>query len=105
MVTVLTVMLLYVLVFKVGVVTAAPLPRAIVVPVTDPVRVIAVVAPVTLAAGILVGNVILIEPAVVGVPVMVMVTTVLLVRTAAAAESPAGKPDDMAKLAAVIDVA
>ena len=61
--------------------------------VTAPVRVIALIAPVTLDAGIVAGRVIFIAPAVVGVPLMATVTTVALVRDAAVAVSPAGKPD------------
>jgi len=64
--------------------------------------VIAAVAPVTLAAGIVVGNVRLYVVAVVGVPVIVILTSVLLTRVAVPADNPAGKPLLIAKLAAVI---
>ena len=108
MVTAFTVML-----FGVGVpltvgapLTAAPLPLATDPTVIVPVGVIALVAPVTFEAGILVGSVTVpvLPLYAVGVPEMVTVTIVLLVRVAVPAVSPAGRLD-MAKLDAVTDVA
>jgi len=64
--------------------------------------VIAVVAPITLAAGIVVGKVRLYVVAVVGVPVIMILTSVVLTRVAVPADSPAGNPLLIAKLAAVI---
>jgi hypothetical protein len=60
---------------------------------TVPEGVIGLVAPVTLTAGIDVGNVIILVLAlyVVGVPVMGTVTTVLLVRCAVPAFKPGGR--------------
>jgi len=95
MVTSFTVMLL-----KVGVpltvgapLTAAPSPIATALAVTVPVSDIAFVAPVTFAAGILLGNVIVLVFTlyVVGVPVIATVTTVPLVRVAVPAVRPGGK--------------
>ena len=84
--------------------TAEPSPLATALVLTVPVRVTAVVAPLTLPEGIVAGSVmaVAVELNVVGVPVTVMVTTVSLVRAAVPADRPAGSPLT-AKLPAVID--
>jgi len=104
-VTGLTVMLFVVGVpLTAGVDTAEPSPLATALVLTVPVRVTAVVAPLTLPEGIVAGSVmaVAVELNVVGVPVTVMVTTVSLVRAAVPADRPAGSPLT-AKLPAVID--
>ena len=80
-----------------------PSPFAIVIGAIATDRTIGAEAPVTLAAGIFVGNVsaAAVALAAVGVPVMLMVTTVPLVRCAVLADNPAGKPATV-KLAAVM---
>ena len=104
--TALIVMRLCVLLDSVGAGTVAPSLLATALAVTVPVGVIALVAPVTLDAGILDGSVIVLVLAlyVVGVPVIVTVTTVLFDRTAVPAVSPGGRLDT-AKLDAVIVLA
>ena len=86
--------------------TSAPVPFAIALAVTVPDGVTGLLAPVMFAAGIVVGRVMLVVVvlAVVGLPVIVIVTTVPLVRCAAAAVSPAGRPETV-KLAGVMVVA
>ena len=94
MVTTLTVMLFAVLLSSVGaLLTATPSPIATALVVTVPVGVIALVAPVTLEAGMLDGreSVVVLALTVVGVPVIATVTTVSLVRTAVPAISPGGR--------------
>ena len=77
----------------VGALKTAPSPLTTALAVTVPVGAIGEVAPVTLTAGMLVGNVIVLVDAlnVSGIPVMLTVTTVLLVRIAVPTLSPGGK--------------
>ena len=109
MVRAFTVILYAVLLCSVGTpLTVAPSPLATALAVTVPVGVIALVAPVTLRAGILVGSVMSLVLAlyVVGVPVIGTVTSVLLVRTAVPRFKPGGRLGLLtAKSAGVIDEA
>ena len=93
--TVLIVILLCVLLDSVGGDTDAPAPLAMAtaLAVTVPVIVIALVASVTLRAGILVGSLtgLVLASYVVGVPVIGTVTTVLLVRSALPTVKPGGR--------------
>jgi len=66
---------------------------------------IAAVAPVTLVAGIVNGNVRVEVVAAVGAPVIVILTSVLLKRVAVPADSPTGSPLLIAKFIGVIAAA
>ena len=76
--------------------TAAPAPFAtVLLIVVASVGEIAEPAPVTLAAGRVVGSVIPVAPAEAGVPVIETVTTVALERVVVPVASPVGKPDTL----------